>query len=55
MDASFKGGVNIAIKIPKSKYEETVAFYRDISKLEFEEKAMIMDPAGKPFIINRQQ
>jgi predicted enzyme related to lactoylglutathione lyase len=38
MDNKFKGGVNIAIKIPKSKYEETVAFYRDILKLEIEEK-----------------
>lgn len=34
----FEGGINIAIKIPKSKYNETVAFYRDILKLEVEEK-----------------
>ncbi len=37
-DIRFEGGVNIAIKIPKSKYEETVAFYRDILKLEVIEK-----------------
>lgn len=34
----FKGGVNIAIKIPKGKYEATVAFYRDTLKLEVTEK-----------------
>lgn len=40
MNNEFKGGVNIAIKIPKSKYEETVVFYRDVLKLEVEEKAI---------------
>lgn len=34
----FEGGVNIAIKLPKSKYEETVAFYRDILKLDVKER-----------------
>lgn len=29
----FKGGINIAIKIPKHKYEETIAFYRDTLNL----------------------
>jgi hypothetical protein len=38
MDVNFVGGVNIAIKIPKSKYEQTVTFYRDILKLPVEEK-----------------
>jgi predicted enzyme related to lactoylglutathione lyase len=38
MEPKFEGGINIAIKIPKSKYEKTVAFYRDILKLEVEEK-----------------
>jgi predicted enzyme related to lactoylglutathione lyase len=38
MKINFEGGVNIAIKIPKSKYEDTVAFYRDTLKLEVEEK-----------------
>ena len=38
MQVDFKGGVNIAIKIPKSKYEQTVAFYRDILQLEVSEK-----------------
>lgn len=38
MDLKFEGGVNIAIKIPKSKFEQTVAFYREILKLEIEEK-----------------
>lgn len=34
----FQAGINIAIKIPKNKYDQTVAFYRDILKLEVEEK-----------------
>jgi predicted enzyme related to lactoylglutathione lyase len=38
METKFEGGMNIAIKIPKSKYDRTVAFYRDILKLEVEEK-----------------
>lgn len=38
MENQFKGGINIAIKIPKNKYEATVAFYRDVLKLEIEEK-----------------
>lgn len=38
MDIKFEGGVNIALKIPKSKYEQTVIFYRDILKLEVEER-----------------
>lgn len=38
MDAAFEAGINIAIKIPKSKYEKTVSFYRDILKLKVEEK-----------------
>lgn len=40
MSIQFKAGINIAIKIPKSKYEKTVAFYRDILKLPVEEKEM---------------
>ena len=38
MTPKFSGGINIAIKIPKSKYEQTVRFYRDVLKLEVEEK-----------------
>ncbi len=38
MSIQFEAGINIAIKIPKSKYEKTVAFYRDILKLEVEER-----------------
>lgn len=38
MDTKFEAGINIAIKIPRSKYENTVAFYRDILKWEVEEK-----------------
>lgn len=38
METKFSGGINIAIKIPKSKYNETVKFYRDILKLEVVEK-----------------
>lgn len=38
MTPKFEAGVNIAIKIPKAKYEETVTFYRDILKLEVVER-----------------
>lgn len=38
MNPKFQAGINIAIKIPKSKYEKTVAFYKDILKLEVGEK-----------------
>ena len=38
MEPTFKGGINIAIKIPKSKYDETVRFYKEILKLEVTEK-----------------
>lgn len=40
METKFEGGINIAIKIPKSKYDQTVVFYRDILKLEVEEKSI---------------
>lgn len=38
MNIQFQGGINIAIKIPKAKYESTVAFYRDILKLDVQER-----------------
>lgn len=38
MDPRFEGGINIALKIPKSKYDQTVKFYRDILRLEVIEK-----------------
>ncbi len=40
MDTKFEAGINIAIKIPKRKYEKTVEFYKDILKLEVEEKSI---------------
>jgi hypothetical protein len=38
MNIRFNGGINIAVKIPKSKYEKTVAFYRDILKFDVAEE-----------------
>ena len=38
MNTTFKAGINIAIKIPKNKYEQTVEFYRNILKFKVEEK-----------------
>lgn len=38
MDIKFEAGINIAIKIPKSKYEQTVEFYKNVLKLEVDEK-----------------
>ncbi|MCU0435599.1 MAG: hypothetical protein MUC87_19220 [Bacteroidia bacterium] len=40
MEVKFEAGINIAIKIPKSKYDKTVAFYRDILRLNVEEKTI---------------
>ncbi|GIZ08165.1 VOC family protein [Flavobacterium sp. UMI-01] len=50
MDTHFEAGINIAIKIPKSKYEKTVAFYKDILKLEVEEK-----PISNPTVSRTHQ
>lgn len=50
MDNKFEGGINIALKIPKSKYEETVVFYRDILKLNVEEK-----PISNPTVSRTHQ
>lgn len=50
MDAKFKGGLNIAVKIPKNKYSQTVAFYRDILGLEVEEK-----PIDSPTVSSTHQ
>lgn len=41
MNIKFEAGINIAIKIPQSKYGKTVAFYKDILKLEVEEKPIV--------------
>ena len=49
-EIKFEGGINIAIKVPKSKYDETVRFYRDILKLEVEEK-----PIDNPTISRTHQ
>lgn len=38
MNSIFHGGVNIAIKIPKSKYQQTVDFYKNILGLNVIEK-----------------
>ena len=47
MSATFQGGINIAVKIPKSKYEKTVAFYRDILKLEVVEKPISLPTVSR--------
>ena len=38
MSLKFQGGINIAIKIPKAKYDATVAFYRDTLQLDVTER-----------------
>ena len=40
MDIKFQAGINIAVKIPRHQYEQTVSFYRDILKLEVEEQSI---------------
>lgn len=37
MENKFEAGINIAIKIPKSKYNDTVNFYKNILKFEVTE------------------
>lgn len=37
-DLQFTGGTNIALKIPKHKYEETVRYYKDVLKLQVKEE-----------------
>lgn len=34
---TFRGGPNVAVKIPRADYERTVAFYRDTLRFEVEE------------------
>lgn len=34
----FEGGTNIALKIPKHKYEDTVRYYKDTLKLQVKEE-----------------
>ena len=50
MQPTFRGGVNIAIKIPKSKYEATVRFYRDTLGLSVVEK-----PISNPTVSRTHQ
>lgn len=38
MNQQFTPGINIAIKIPKNKYEKTVDFYKNILKFKVTEK-----------------
>ena len=38
--ALFSGGINIALKISKHSYEETVRFYRDVLRMSPEERPM---------------
>lgn len=49
MNPKFEAGINIAIKIPKSKFEKTVAFYKDILKLEVEEKPISNPTVSRTF------
>lgn len=37
-EINFNGGLNIAIKIPKSKYDQTVHFYKEILKMDISER-----------------
>src|SRR3990170_4293809 len=51
MEIKFAGGINIAIKIPKSKYDETVVFYRDILQLEVAEKPIDHPTVSKTHLV----
>ena len=52
MEAQFEGGINIALKIPKRKYEETLAFYRDILKLKVTEKPISNPTVSKTHLVS---
>lgn len=39
MKPTFQGGHNIAMKLPKAQYDETIAFYRDILGMEVTDEA----------------
>ena len=49
MKPKFEAGINIAIKIPKTTYEKTVAFYRDVLNLEVVEKPITNPTVTLPF------
>lgn len=38
MDPKFEAGLNIALKIPKRTYEQSISFDQDVLHLEVEEK-----------------
>ncbi|MFF0903231.1 UNVERIFIED_CONTAM: VOC family protein [Kocuria sp. CPCC 205316] len=37
MSPQFRGGLNLAMKLPKAQFEATVAFYRDVLNMEVTE------------------
>lgn len=41
MYPKFEAGINIAIKIPKSKYVKTVEFYKNVLKLNVQERPIV--------------
>ena len=45
-DLNFTGGINIALKIPKARYEQAVHFYKNVLKLETEER-----PISNPTVL----
>lgn len=49
METKFEAGINIAIKIPKNKYEKTIAFYRDILQLKVEERPINNPTVSRTF------
>jgi catechol 2,3-dioxygenase-like lactoylglutathione lyase family enzyme len=42
MTPTFRGGLNIAMKIPQARFDETLAFYRDVLGLK------VTDQSGAP-------
>lgn len=41
----FRGGLNVAMKLPKARFDETVAFYRDVLGME------VTDQTGQPGVV----
>ncbi|WP_166352904.1 VOC family protein [Phytoactinopolyspora limicola] len=46
MNPQFDGSVNIALKIPKANYQDTLAFYRDVLRLPVTKD----DPSSTPTV-----
>lgn len=50
-DIQFTGGTNIALKIPKHKYEETVHYYKEILGLQVKEEPITNPTVSRTYSV----